>query len=264
MLYKIARDFVCIFGNQKLSIKALTNNDILNLINFIIRKENKGNTLTRSRFSDLLQIQGLEYFEILYDRYEQTKEMSDSLRRFKSQGSTGLTVANNKITLPADYAHEASLYYNKGGTSVKPVYLATDDQFMMMQNSVLDEPTDDYPIGRLTTDYLEYRPTTLTTTLFVLDYLRYPTDAVYDYYIDANGYAHYLASGATHTWATGEIDSTGTTHTVGDPDWSSLTSELDFEEEDKIKIAYKILQTLGVTMSEAGVFQYAEQVKNES
>jgi len=243
---------------------ALTNNDILNLINFTIRKENKGNPLTRNRFSDLLKIHGLEYYEILYDRYEQTKEMSDSLRRFKTQktGLSELPVSNNKITLPDDYAHEGTLYYKKDGTDIKPVYLATDDQFMMMQASVLDVPTEDYPICRLIDGYIEYRPTTLTTTYFTLDYLRYPVEAVYDYYIDVNGVTQYLAEGATHTWTAGQIDSSGTPHSSGT--YNSLTKELDFNEEDKLKVAYRILQAIGVTNDEAGVYQYAQQLKMES
>lgn len=247
---------------------AYTNNDILNLINFTIRKDTKGQPLTRERFTLLLDTKGLDYFEQLYDRYEQTAEMTDSLKRFKTtvSGASLTPYGTNMLTLPTDpaYAHKGFLYYKKDGTTVKPVDMLTDDEFMMRQDSVIEIPTSTYPVARMITDYIEYLPTTLDQNNFTLSYLRYPTSPIYDYYITAAGLPVYLAAGATHTWVTGETDSLGATHTTGDANWSSLTVELDFNEEDKLKIAYKIMQALAVPIDEATVYQYAEQAKNES
>jgi len=244
---------------------AWTNDDIYRLINFSIRKEQKGQPMTLKTFSLLLGTKALEYQEMLYDAYERSKEMTDSIRRFKvTKSGAQLTPSGTKLTLPTDYAHDSFLYYKKDGTDVRACELVDDDQFMMRQTSVVEEPTEYYPIYRLITDYIEYLPTTLNQSYFTFSYLRYVGEPFYDYYIDVNGLPHYLAEGATHTWVTGERDSNGTSHTTGDTAWTSLTKELDFNEEDKLKVATKILQAVSVPINEAGVYQYAEQLKNES
>lgn len=244
---------------------ALTNNDIFNYINFEIRKDKKGQPMTRQNLSLILDIKSQEYFEIIYDRYEQSDEMTDSLRRFKTTlAGANLDFTGDMIDLPADYAHKGFLYHKKGGTDIRAVEMLSDDLFMMRQTAVIEAPSTSYPVARLITDYIEYLPSTLDQNNFTFSYLRYPLTAVYDYYLDAEGVVQYLTQGATHTWADDQEDSTGTVRSSGQPDWDSLTVELDFEEEDKIKIAYKILQALSVTVDETGVFQYAEQIKTES
>ena len=251
---------------------AYTNNDILNLINFTIRKENKGNPLTRNNFTLLLKIHGDGHYEMLYDQYERTQEISDSLRRFKSEKSGAeLGFTKYTIDIPTDYGHSGYLYYKKSGTDIKPINIVDDDQFMMRQNSLIEAPSTDYPIARFTTDYIEYLPTTLDQNYFTFSYLRKVTPAFYDYYIDANGVTQYLDEDEYHNWGEGETDSSGVVHSVGSAsvsvsgyDYQSQTVELDFEEEDKLKVAYRILQAVGIPIDEAGVFQYAEQLKAES
>ena len=222
---------------------AYTNNDILNLINFTIKKDTKGQPMTLKTFSLLLSTKSLELQEMFYDAYERTKEMTDSIRRFKvTKTGAQITPSGTKLTLPTDYAHEGFLYYKEGGTDVRPCEFVDDDQFMMRQSAVIEEPTSSYPIYRLTTDYIEYLPTTLNQSYFTFSYLRYVTEPFYDYYIVENGLPH----------------------SAGDDDWTSLTVELDFNEEDKLKVAAKILQAVSIPINEAGVFQYAEQLKTES
>jgi len=217
---------------------AYTNNDIYNLINFTIRKDKKGQPLTLENFSLLLNTKSDEYYELLYNEYEKTQEITDSIRRFKEEKSGAqLSFTGTTIDLPSDYAHRGYLYHKKGGTDIRDVELVDDDIFMMRQTSVIEIPSVDYPIGRFITSYIEYLPSTLDQNNFTFSYLRNPTVPFYDYYIDANGVVQYLIVGATHTWVTGETDSSGVVHTTGDADWNSLTVELDYEEDDKIKIA---------------------------
>jgi len=45
--------------------------------------------------------------------------------------------------------------------------------------------------------------------------------------------------------------------------YTSLTIELEWKDQDKLKIASRILRTMGVVLSEAEVFQYAQQLKTE-
>lgn len=243
---------------------AYTNNDLLELINFIIRKENKGYPLTRTNFSLLLDTNGLDHYEILYDQYERTQEITDSLRRFKvTKTGAQLSFTGNTIDIPSDYVHSGFLYYKKDGTDIKPIYIVDDDKFMMMQSSLIEIPTSDYPIARFTNGYIEYLPTTLDQNNFTFSYLEYPTSPFYDYYLDTNGVLHYLGDGDTHTFINGETKSDGTEISQS-VSYTSQTEELDFEEEDKLKIAYRILQAVGIPLDEAGVYQYSEQLKQES
>jgi hypothetical protein len=244
----------------------MTNDDLLKYVNYIARVEIKGKPLTLARYSDLLNVHSLNYYEELYDTYEKTQEISDSLKRFKvSKSGAQINFTGTTIDIPTDYAHNGFLYYKNNGTDVRPIDIVDDDQFMMRQSSSIMVPSATYPIARYFGDYIEYLPTTLNQTYFTFDYLRYPTTPVYDYYIDVNGNYVYLAEGATHTWTTGEIDSEGTTHTTGDADWDSLTIELDFNDDtDRLKIAYKILAEMGVNLNEGGLYEYAKRIENQN
>jgi len=97
----------------------------------------------------------------------------------------------------------------------------------------------------------------------ILYYIKEPTTPVYDYYIDVNGNYVYLDEGETHEWEAGQIDSDGTTHTVGDDDWDSKTIELEWKNQDKIEIASRILRDMGVELTRQEVQQYAQQLITE-
>jgi len=96
-----------------------------------------------------------------------------------------------------------------------------------------------------------------------ISYYRYPNTPILDYYIDVNGVKQFLAVGAVHVWATGEIDSAGTTHTLGDANWTSLTVELEFNEDTHSDFMNDILSRAGVRLKEQAVVQMAEQWKAE-
>lgn len=248
---------------------AYTNEYIFEVIDFVIKKDKRGQPVSLQNRSMLLDTQGLSYFESLYDQYEKTNELTDSIKRFKvTKSGSNLIPYGTMLTLPSAvgevYAHAGSLYYKKDGTDVKPVEIVSDDQFMMRQDSEIEYPDEDFPIARLITNYIEYLPTTLTQTYFTLTYLRYPTTPKYDYYIQTNGLPVYLAAGEKHTWLAGQEDSSGNVKTGAEGEYTSLTVELDFNDEDKLKIAARILQAMSIPINEAGVFQYAEQLKIEN
>jgi hypothetical protein len=103
----------------------------------------------------------------------------------------------------------------------------------------------------------------INKTTSILYYMKYPTTPVYDYYIDVNGNYQYLAEGATHVWTTGEKDSQGNTKTTGDPNYSSLTIECEWKDQDKLAITSKILRYMGIHLDEGEVLQYAQEMKTE-
>jgi thymidylate synthase len=97
----------------------------------------------------------------------------------------------------------------------------------------------------------------------ILYYLKYPNTPILDYYIDVNGNYVYLAEDEVHTWTTGEKDSSGNTKTTGDADYISLTTEMEWKDQDKIDISHRILRTMGVEIGEKEVFEYAQKLKSE-
>lgn len=97
----------------------------------------------------------------------------------------------------------------------------------------------------------------------ILYYIKNPNTPVYDYYIDVNGVYQYLAEGEIHTWVTGEKDSSGNTKTTGDPDYTSLTVESEWKDQDKLRLITRILRNLGVNLSDDDVIKYAQQQKVE-
>ena len=98
----------------------------------------------------------------------------------------------------------------------------------------------------------------------VLYYLKYPNTPILDWYQDVNGNYVYLTEGESHTWVTGEKDSSGNTKTTGDADYVSTTVETEWKDQDKQAIAHRILRTLGVSIDQKDVAVYAQQMKSES
>ena len=96
-----------------------------------------------------------------------------------------------------------------------------------------------------------------------LSYYRYPVTPFLDYYIDVNGVIQYLDVGDTHVWATGEIDSDGDAHTLGDANWASLTTELEYSIDYHMDILNEILSRVGIRLKEPQLTQYAEAMKAE-
>jgi hypothetical protein len=102
-----------------------------------------------------------------------------------------------------------------------------------------------------------------TITNVSLSYYRFPNTPVLDYYINTSGVIQFLSEGATHTWTTGETDSTGTVRTTGDPDWTSLTAELEYNEDMHEDFMNEILSRVGIRLHRPELAQYAEMLKNE-
>ena len=96
-----------------------------------------------------------------------------------------------------------------------------------------------------------------------LTYFRYPLKPFCDYYIDTNSVVQFLDASETHTWATGEIDSSGVSHTLGDADWSSLTQELEFNEDLHEEYMLTVLSIAGIKLDKMQLVQYAEQLQQK-
>jgi len=245
----------------------MTNADIRNLINTILREDLRGNPLSPSGFNDLLVVENINLFDWFLDRYEFTSEVSDAISIFKKEvqgASLTVNTTTQKITLPDDFARHRYLMYRYNGTDYRNFDIVTDGEWGDRLGSSIKVPSLKNPVGNYQGSVLRYSPSTIQSSYLYFGYFGYPTEPYYDYYIDTGDREVALSVGETHTWITGEVDSSGTEHTTGDDDYESQTVELEWRDSEKLKIAYRILASMGISLSEPQFFQYAKQVERES
>lgn len=224
---------------------AITNQEIWDIIDHHSRKELKGNTTRLEDRSKLLKEASYELFNIEYKLYEQTQEMTDTLKRFErsvlgSELSPSTDSYGSYIPLPTDYAHITGLSYKQSGNvyNHSPIDVVTDEEWYERRGSYLKKPTVDNPIATLRGSKLYYAPdsnddvTALQTSMIEMSYLRYPTEPVYA--------TTYNSTTDTYTYDSGN------------------SVELDWNNDDKYKIASRILQKIGVNLSEQQLFQYGQ------
>jgi hypothetical protein len=141
-------------------------------------------------------------------------------------------------------------------TEFIPIDLVTDEEWMFRRNDELTEPTTSYPIARIADDYIYVVPKEINNIF--LYYLKQPDTPYFDYYTDDDYNIQYLAVSSTHVLTTSEVYRDGTASgTV-----TSISVELEWNDEDKIKILHRILAKMGVSMDEQLVAQYATSKEN--
>lgn len=226
-----------------------------NLYVNIANKDNRGDVLSIDEFNNLVAQSNKDYQNELLKDYEESGEITDSLQVFITTDTTGLD-GSSKLALPSDYAKYSYLIANNGVTDVV-VDMVTGEEYAEYSQDALLKPTSNYPQYRIAGGSLIVYPTaTFASKSATFEYIKYPSTPRLDWYIDVNGYYQLLGAGETHVWTTGEIDSSGTTHTVGDPNYSSTTVELEWFDKDKLEIFVRVLTTIGYKISSQELVQY--------
>lgn len=226
---------------------AYTNNDLRILINTVAGKNREG-LISLDKFNNLLIAETRNYFDLHLRRYDLDWKSRKTLRPFVEEengldlsGSAAYNSISNDIARiiemrssennPIEEIQNEGVWYDRLRKSIKA-------------------PTDKNPIGRLQKGSIEIQPNTVTLKDII--YLRYPDDPYLDGYVDSDGNFIYLDSGESSPG--GEALLSG--------EASSQTSELGFEDEDKIEIAARMLGSLGITYNKQSLFQYI-QMTNE-
>jgi hypothetical protein len=166
------------------------------------------------------------------------------------------------------YFHFSTMSYVDSDGKYYPFDFVTKSQAIMRKASNLTLPTTTHPICYEFNNSLYLEPYDNTLDINFV-YLRYPLPVILDYYIDTNGVYNYLEAGEGHNWSDGDTDSAGDTHTaasasVSGYEYTSLTTESEWNEDDQYKIVEYILRDVGISMSEGDVYKYADENKNES
>ena len=224
----------------------MTLNELYNLTNYIIRNEIRGNPCTPEQFELLINAREIDYFQKLYENYERTQEFTDSLRTFKTivdLTDLGSVVNDEYITLPADYFHFSTMSYIDSTTGVYyPFDMVTKDQAIMRKISTLTAPSVSYPICYEFDGNLYLDPYDDTYDL-QLTYLRYPDDVVFSYGVNADDEFVYYDESSSVSITDG--------------------TELEWNEDDQMKILALLLRDLGVSLNETGIRQYADIIYKE-
>ena len=235
-------------------------NGIYTLCNYIANKNKSGNAFTINQFNSLLEILVPDFFKKKVEEsgYFETRGLvySDPLRGSKLLKEFIVNeVVVNGGALTYDFAYILGAHDSDNDTLIEDIteteYHDRIGDSVMSASSFLvirDGAIDIYPV---------------TIANINISYYRFPETSFLDYYIDVNGVIQFLAVGASHVWATGEIDSSGTAHTLGDPNWASLTEELEFDEDMHNDLLNEILSRVGIRLKEPQLTQYAEALKSE-
>lgn len=152
--------------------------DFIDFINYILNKEQTGNTLTPSKANLIIPAAQIDYYKQLVKDYERTLTISDSLSRFIQTYTP--TIDNlGDVTLPDDYNRISS--WSIGG---RPGTMLTEKEMSDVMIDGLLRPSTDYPALVIRGSKIHIEP--FRSGSMILNYLRYPTIPVYDCYVDAN------------------------------------------------------------------------------
>jgi hypothetical protein len=239
-------------------------NEIYSIANYIANKHKSGNAFKVNQFNSLIEIITPDFFKKKAEEsgYFHRSKLSAEIKELYSSKFLREFVINETISTSGSLTYEYAFWIGAHDSDNDVfVELVSEDEYHDRISDAVMVPAADNVIAVERATTVDVYPASVAN--INVSYLRYPATPFLDYYIDTNSIIQFLSAGETHTWATGEIDSAGTTHTVGDADWSSLTVELEFVKDMHDDFMNEILSRVGVRLEKAAVTQMAEQWKAE-
>lgn len=239
-------------------------NEIYTLCNYISNKHKSGNAFTINNFNLLIDAINRDFFKKKVEETGYFKVRGDMSYNKALDSSKNLHKFIHNETIATGGATTYTYAYFLGATNTANdamiEFISEEEYNDRLGDSVL-VPAIDAPVAMERGDELVIKPDTVAN--INLSYYRYPNTPKLDYYIDTNSVIQYLSDGESHVWATGEIDSSGTSHTLGDANWSSLTEELEFNADMHMDFVNDVLSRVGVRLEKQAVVQMAETWKQE-
>lgn len=185
--------------------------------------------------------------------FQQSQKISDDLnflltkKEFAVDATGQLTIPdgttkdiNNQIA--PKYLHLSSLRFNhvilKGGKFVQKevnIDVLRDSEIASVLSSSIVNPTTRYPVCAFYDTKIQFHPKTLQKVIFT--YLRTPAVPKWAYTLDANNRPVYDAANSV---------------------------DIESPDETMNEIAMRTLSYLGISIREASIVQYAEQIKKDS
>ena len=249
--------------------------EIYTLVNYIANKDKSGLAFKINRYNQILEILDPDFFKRKIEEFELYRRGSETppneamfsskLLRDLKRIETVTVPANNRININTltRFAYAIGMIGYKGGRYLKIEFVSDEEYDDRREDSILD-PYDDNPIATMAQNFIYITWAGFATRDVELAYYSYPETPFCDYYLDVNGVMQFLNAGATHVWVTGEKDSSGVAHTIGDANWTSLTVELTYEIDLHWEFMMNILTAAGIKLEKPIVTQYAEAMKAEA
>jgi hypothetical protein len=178
--------------------------------------------------------------------------LDDSTNIFKKKQT--LSFSSGVATLPTDYFKFDAI---RNTNALEDVEVLHAGELARRLNNAIDFPSVEYPMGEFIGNTFNIYPTGITGTTTLI-YYRYPTAAVFDYYINADGEIVYLPEGAAaYTLQAGEVYSDGTTSGAK----NTISVELNWGDESKIDIAWLVCKYMGMNLLRGDVFQASDRIE---
>lgn len=163
--------------------------DLLDFINYILNKEQTGNSLSPKMFNSIIPVAQMNLYGQLVKDYERTQTISNSLSRFFVPASLNID-ANGDSILPTGYNRLSA-----GSIAGRPLKELTEKELSDRMIDGLLKPTTSFPALVLRGNNIHFEPYRSVTAN--INYLRYPTTPVYDFYVDPNYNIVYRSNGET-------------------------------------------------------------------
>lgn len=239
----------------------MDNGQIYDFVNTILRKEKNGSAVSPERFTLMLVSSMWEKVNYEFSRFEMAQVITDTIKSLKVIETIAVTAGGDFdiTTLGDDYLHPTTLTYVDTGTRTRQIDIVTDAEWAEYTSNSLLAPDLLFPIAKIVDETIYFTPIVSVNAEFT--YLKKPTEPFYDYYWDVNDDVIYMSPGTNHTLVAGEMYRDGTT--VGLV--ASISVELPFPDQERIDVAYKILQKFGIPVQEntAAQFGAAKEQKEE-
>jgi len=231
----------------------IDNGYIFDFIKTISNKDDRGNVFSPNDFNDYLPKANLELYIADYQKWELTQRITDTLRFFFE--SDTITFTSGAASIPTDYKHAISCRYDESGTD-RNIDIVTKLELSYRLASPIIKPTLRHPVLSINTE-LNIYPTAITSA--VLDYLRLPVEPFFDYYYANGTTVTYMPPGTEHTATPTDPYRDGTTTGVK----ASISVELEYDDDDKIKIITTILGYYGLSIPDNLILQVSEAKKTK-
>jgi len=236
----------------------MNNWDIYQILNYLVNKNQAGNTFTPSEFELILNHSSKKLFKrrlglpeeyqlgstLTQQGYALTTRMlmdlSDFVVTMDGDSSPNLTFVSGSATIPQYLLYPVGMIYKLAKEGCDEGYnnveaeLVSEAEYMMRKTSDLKKISFSYPIYRFVGNTIKIMPKEITTVDF--SYLKTPVEAIF---------------------------ATTTNGTTGEVEYDAASStELEWNDLAKLDIISIILSSVGLNLRSNEILQIAEAHKN--
>jgi len=245
----------------------MTLDEVYTGLNTVIKRERRGNSLTPDEFNSLIDLENGNFFK---DKAKELQTVAATPEEFSELIYSSklmrplviqrtVTPTTGVIDLSADIGGDTFGFWVSCVTTavyngmVRRIDLISHSEYERRLTNMLSPTLTQNPCARIDADNVRIVPTDIASVVFT--YLKFPTQPVFDYYVDGNRNIQYLAVSATHTLTGSEIGSSGE---VAPTEVTSNTIELAYGEEYHAEFFEYMLSRLGTRARDPIVYQSAE------